>query len=86
MRHATGAGLNLDKKTTELLSLALHSASRAKLGVQLHALRALEAGATEQEVYSVVLLNLGVTTGVTQVQEMVIWLDEAIGSTETDSK
>jgi hypothetical protein len=62
--------------------LGLHSASRAKLGVQLHALRALEAGASEDEVYGVVLLNLGVTTGVTQVQEMVMWVDEALGKAD----
>ena len=85
LRHATGAGPAFDRKTTELLSLALHTASRARVGVQLHALRAQDAGATEAEIYSVVLLNLGVTTGVTQVQEMVLWVDEALGRTEANT-
>ena len=60
------------------LVLAMHAAAQADIGVKLHAQRAREAGATNDEIYGVILLNLGVTTGVTQVQRMITWVDDAL--------
>jgi alkylhydroperoxidase/carboxymuconolactone decarboxylase family protein YurZ len=78
LRRTTGAALSFDRKTTELLTLAMHCAVQAEIGVKLHAQRARDAGATEEEIYGVVLLNLGVTMGVTQVQRMIMWVDDAL--------
>ena len=78
LRRSTGSRLSLDRKTNELLVLAMHAAVQAETGVKLHAQRARDAGAVDDEIYGVVLLNLGVTTGVTQVQQMLKWVDEVL--------
>lgn len=78
LRRSTGSRLSFDRKTNELVVLAMHSAAQAEIGVKLHALRARDAGATEDEIHGIILLNLGVTTGVTQVQQMLKWVDEVL--------
>jgi 4-carboxymuconolactone decarboxylase len=50
----------LNKKSRELLKLAMAMGARLEGAVHSHARRAIEAGATAEEVYHVVLL--GVTT------------------------
>ena len=80
LRRTTGTSLSFDRKTNELLVLAMHSAVQAEIGVKFHAQRARDAGATEAEIYGVILLNLAVTTGVTQVQRMVTWVDQALAA------
>ena len=50
----------LDTKTRELLKLAMAMGARLEGAVHSHARRAIEAGATAEEIYHVVLL--GVTT------------------------
>jgi AhpD family alkylhydroperoxidase len=50
----------LDKKSRELLKLAMAIGARLEGAVHSHTRRALEAGATAEEIYHVVLL--GVTT------------------------
>jgi 4-carboxymuconolactone decarboxylase len=67
----------LDEKTSHLVQLAAAAASRSEGAVHSHVKRALEAGATEDEVYHTVIL-LTSTIGFPAVSAAVSWVDDII--------
>ena len=67
----------VDEKTSHLVQLAAAAAIRSEGSVHSHVKRALEAGATEDEVYHAVIL-LTSTIGFPAVSAAVSWVDDII--------
>jgi 4-carboxymuconolactone decarboxylase len=67
----------IDEKTTHLIQLAASTAIRSEGGVHSHARRAIENGASEEEVYQAVLL-LTSTIGFPNVAAAISWVDDII--------
>jgi AhpD family alkylhydroperoxidase len=65
----------LDKKTRELLKLALAVGARLEGAVHSHTRRALEAGAGAEEIYHVVLLGL-TTLGFPHTVAALTWVED----------
>ena len=64
----------LDKKTTELVLIALLTMERWKTGLQVHAKMATAAGCTAEEVRGAALITLAVR-GLPECSEALGWLD-----------
>jgi alkylhydroperoxidase/carboxymuconolactone decarboxylase family protein YurZ len=67
----------LDKKTTELVLIALLTMERWKTGLQVHAKMATAAGCTTEEVRGAALITLAVR-GLPECSEALGWLDEVL--------
>lgn len=65
----------LDKKTSELIQLAVAAAAQSTGAVHSHTRRALEAGATEDEIYHTLLLLIS-TIGFPKVAAALSWIDD----------
>jgi len=68
----------LDEKTAHLLQLAAAATSRSEGAVHSHARRALEAGATPEEIYHAVIL-LTSTVGFPTVSAALSWVADITG-------
>lgn len=68
---------SLDQKTRELIKLGMAAACQSKSAVQSHTHRALEAGATAQEVEHALLLGI-TTLGFPTTMAALSWAKEAI--------
>jgi 4-carboxymuconolactone decarboxylase len=76
----------LDDKTKELIQLAAAAALRAEGGVHSHARRALQAGATVDEIHHALLL-LACTIGFPTVAAAMSWVDDIVeGHREPDAR
>ncbi|MDA8092049.1 MAG: carboxymuconolactone decarboxylase family protein [Nitrospiraceae bacterium] len=75
-RKAKSAG-PLDQKTVELLQLAAAAAVRSEGAVHSHARRALEAGASQEELYHA-LLAVTSTIGFPTVAAALSWIKDVI--------
>ena len=67
----------LDDKTSELVQLAASAAIRSEGAVHSHARRAMELGASTEEVYHVLLL-LTSTIGFPTVAASISWVDDFV--------
>jgi 4-carboxymuconolactone decarboxylase len=67
----------IDEKTTHLIQLAASTAIRSEGGVHSHARRAIENGASPEEVYQAVLL-LTSTIGFPNVAAAISWVDDIV--------
>ena len=67
----------IDKKTSELIQLAVAAAAQSTGAVRSHTRRALEAGATEEEIYHALLLLVS-TIGFPKVAAALAWVSEMI--------
>jgi 4-carboxymuconolactone decarboxylase len=67
----------LDEKSSQLIQLAGAAASRSEGAVHSHARRALEAGATVEELHHTMLL-LTSTIGFPAVSAALSWLDDVL--------
>ena len=67
----------IDKKTSELIQLAVGAAAQSTGAVRSHTRRALEAGASEQEIYHALLLLVS-TIGFPKVAAALAWVSEII--------
>ncbi len=67
----------LDSKTSHLIQLAAAAAIQSEGGVHSHGRRALEAGATREEIYHALLL-LVTTIGFPKVAAAISWLDDIV--------
>jgi AhpD family alkylhydroperoxidase len=65
----------MDKKTRELIKLALAIGARSEGAVHSHTRRALEEGAKAEEIYHVVLLGL-TTLGFPQTIAAMTWVED----------
>lgn len=68
----------IDKKTSELIQLAVAAAAQSTGSVHSHTRRALEAGATEEEIYHTLLLLVS-TIGFPKVAAAFSWIDDIEG-------
>lgn len=68
----------LDERTAHLVQLAAAAALRSEGAVHSHARRALEAGATPEEVYHAVIL-LTSTVGFPTVSAALSWASDVVG-------
>ncbi len=69
----------LDAKTRELIKLGMAAASRTESGVQSHAHRALDLGATPDEVEHAILLGIN-TLGFSTMMAALSWARQAIAT------
>jgi AhpD family alkylhydroperoxidase len=67
----------IDKKTSELIQLAVAAAAQSTGAVRSHARRALEAGASEEEIYHALLLLVS-TIGFPKVAAALAWVSEIV--------
>ncbi|NYB50953.1 MAG: carboxymuconolactone decarboxylase family protein [Methanobacteriaceae archaeon] len=67
----------LDEKTAQLIQLAASTAKRSEGGVHSHARRAIENGASPEEIYQTLLL-LTSTIGFPTVAAAISWVDDVI--------
>jgi AhpD family alkylhydroperoxidase len=67
----------LDEKNVQLIQLAASAAIRSEGGVHSHTKRALENGASEEEVYQAVLL-LTSTIGFPNVAAALSWVNDIV--------
>jgi len=67
----------LDEKTSHLIQLAASAAMRSEGSVHSHTRRALEAGATPEEIYHTIIL-LTSTIGFPTVSAALSWADDII--------
>ena len=67
----------IDKKTSELIQLAVAAASQSTGSVHSHTRRALQAGASEEEIYHTLLLIVS-TVGFPKAAAALAWVSEII--------
>lgn len=67
----------IDKKTSELIQLAVAAASQSTGSVHSHTRRALEAGATKEEIYHTLLLLVS-TIGFPKVAAALSWISDTL--------
>lgn len=79
-QHTAGAG-PLDEKTIQLVKLGMAIGSGQEGAVHSHARRALEAGASRDEVRHVGVLAL-TTLGFPQMMTGLAWIDDVAGKAE----
>jgi 4-carboxymuconolactone decarboxylase len=77
VREAASMSGPLDEKTSHLIQIAAAAATKSEGAVHSHTRRALEAGATKEEIYHAILL-LTTTIGFPAVAAAVAWVDEVI--------
>jgi len=70
----------LDRKTRELIKVAASGAANQTTALQRHAVMAVQAGATEDEVYQAVLLLI-TTIGFPRASVAMQWAQNALRST-----
>ncbi|HEY6451435.1 MAG TPA: carboxymuconolactone decarboxylase family protein [Steroidobacteraceae bacterium] len=73
----------LDKKTTQLVQLAAAAAIRSEGAVHSHVRRALEAGASTEEIHHV-LISITSTIGFPTFRAALSWADDVIGAVVAD--
>ena len=69
----------LDAKTRELIKLGMAAANGSESGVQSHAHRGLEAGATSEEIQHALILGIN-TLGFSRMMAALGWAKQAIES------
>lgn len=67
----------IDKKNSELIQLAVAAASQSTGSVHSHTRRALQAGATEEEIYHTLLLLIS-TIGFPKVAAALSWVYDTL--------
>ena len=70
----------LTPKYRELINLASFTTARNESGFRTHCGRALEAGATAEEIHQAVLLTFGSNMGIAAVVDALNWADDVISS------
>jgi AhpD family alkylhydroperoxidase len=76
--EAAGDAGPLDEKTGHLIQLAAAATVRSEGSVHSHARRALEAGATSDEIHHALLLITS-TVGFPTVSAALSWVDDVLG-------
>ncbi len=70
----------LDRKTRELIKVAISGTANQVTALQRHAVMAIQAGATEQEIYQTILLLI-TTIGFPRASAAMQWARNALTST-----
>jgi AhpD family alkylhydroperoxidase len=69
----------LDAKTRELVKLGMAAANRSESAVQSHARRALEAGASTEEIEHAIMVGIN-TLGFSTMMAALTWAEQAIAA------
>jgi 4-carboxymuconolactone decarboxylase len=77
-KHAADAG-PLEPKVRELIKLGMAAANGSESAVQSHTHRALEAGATSQEIEHALILGIN-TVGFSRIMAALGWARQAISA------
>ena len=80
--NATRKAGPIDKKTSHLIQLAAAASIKSEGSVHSHTRRALEAGATTEEIYHTIIL-LTTVIGFPTVSAALSWVDDIIIGKET---
>lgn len=78
MRQTADKAGPLDAKTIQLCLLAGFAGSRNEGGFRVHCTRAIEAGATKEEIMHVVLIMLGSNLGLSPTVDTLRWAKEEL--------
>jgi 4-carboxymuconolactone decarboxylase len=70
----------LDRKTRELIKIGISGAANQITALQRHTVMAIQAGATEEEIYQAILLLI-TTTGFPRAAAALQWARNALTST-----
>lgn len=70
----------LDAKTLELILLSGYTVARKEGGYKTHAGRALDLGATPEEILHATVINLAANAAIEQVSDALGWADEVIAA------
>jgi AhpD family alkylhydroperoxidase len=70
----------LDRKTRELIKVAISGTANQVTALQRHAVMAVQAGATEQEIYQTILLLI-TTIGFPRASAALQWAKDVLTST-----
>jgi alkylhydroperoxidase/carboxymuconolactone decarboxylase family protein YurZ len=70
----------IDAKTLEVIQLAAFTVARQESGFKSHCRRALDLGATPDEVRHAVAINLGATASIEVVADALHWIDEVLAT------
>ncbi len=70
----------LDRKTRELIKVAISGAANMETAVQRHVVMAVQEGATEDEVYQAILLLI-TTVGFPRASASLKWAESALKAT-----
>lgn len=80
MRGVLGKAGPLDARTLELILLSGFTVARQESGFKVHCKRALELGASADDVKHAVVINLGATCAIEPVGEALVWIDEILAA------
>jgi alkylhydroperoxidase/carboxymuconolactone decarboxylase family protein YurZ len=80
LRKAVNEAGPIDEKHRELILLAAFTTARTEGAFRVHCKRALEAGATEDEIYQAVLLTFGTTQVMSSVVDGLRWADAVLAA------
>jgi alkylhydroperoxidase/carboxymuconolactone decarboxylase family protein YurZ len=81
MRKVIGASGSLSARDQELILLAGFTVARQESGFKVHCKRALELGATSDDVRQAVVINLGATCAIEPVGDALGWIDDVVKTT-----
>jgi 4-carboxymuconolactone decarboxylase len=77
LSEACGQAGPLDRKTRELIKVGISGAANQTTALQRHAVMAVQAGATEEEVYQTILLLI-TTIGFPRASAALQWAQNAL--------
>jgi 4-carboxymuconolactone decarboxylase len=80
LRRAIEESGPLEPKVRELINIAAFAAARIESGLKTHTGRALDAGATPDEIHQALLLTFGSCNGIGPTTDALYWADEVINS------
>jgi 4-carboxymuconolactone decarboxylase len=80
MRGAAGKAGPLEPKILELILLSGYTVARQEGGYKTHAGRAMDLGATAEEVIHASVINLGANAALEQVSDALTWADAVIAA------
>ncbi len=80
LTEACAESCSLDRKTRELIKVAISGTAGQETALQRHALMAVQAGAADEDVYQTILLLI-TTVGFPQASAAIKWAQKALAAT-----
>jgi 4-carboxymuconolactone decarboxylase len=78
LQAAAAEGGPLDERTRELILLGAFTVGRQEGGFKAHCRRALQAGATPDEVRQAVVITMSNVASIEVVADALLWVDEVV--------
>ena len=80
MRGVLSKAGPLDTRTLELILLSGFTVARQESGFKVHCKRALELGASADDVRHAVVINVSATCAIEPVGEALMWIDDVLAA------